>query len=97
MLWRAMPKWRNWQTRTTQNRVPVRVCGFDSHLRHHAFRNRVNLLRVLPEVEDSPDMLLGLGAAVDQLVARFEAAENGPYTAQQATVTIGTAPAPGAA
>jgi hypothetical protein len=28
------PKWRNWQTRTTQNRVPVRVCGFDSHLRH---------------------------------------------------------------
>src|SRR5262245_11858899 len=30
------PKWRNWQTRTTQNRVPVRVCGFDSHLRHHS-------------------------------------------------------------
>jgi hypothetical protein len=32
------PKWRNWQTRTTQNRVPVRVCGFDSHLRHHISR-----------------------------------------------------------
>src|SRR4030095_14066069 len=32
---RRAPKWRNWQTRTTQNRVPVRVCGFDSHLRHH--------------------------------------------------------------
>src|SRR5215472_7302602 len=30
------PKWRNWQTRTTQNRVPVRVCGFDSHLRHQS-------------------------------------------------------------
>ena len=28
------PKWRNWQTRRTQNPVPERACGFDSHLRH---------------------------------------------------------------
>ncbi len=40
------PKWRNWQTRTTQNRVPVRVCGFDSHLRHHSIPNFVNLRSV---------------------------------------------------
>ena len=28
------PKWRNWQTRGTQNPVPARACGFDPHLRH---------------------------------------------------------------
>jgi hypothetical protein len=28
------PKWRNWQTRRTQNPVPLGECGFDSHLRH---------------------------------------------------------------
>src|SRR5919106_4948233 len=28
------PKWRNWQTRRTQNPVPFGECGFDSHLRH---------------------------------------------------------------
>src|SRR5438045_2638493 len=28
------PKWRNWQTRRTQNPVPSGECGFDSHLRH---------------------------------------------------------------
>src|SRR4051794_20733310 len=27
------PKWRNWQTRRTQNPVPFGECGFDSHLR----------------------------------------------------------------
>ena len=32
-----VPKWRNWQTRTTQNRVVFRPCGFDSHLRHQFF------------------------------------------------------------
>src|SRR5947209_6908164 len=30
----ATPKWRNWQTRRTQNPVPFGECGFDSHLRH---------------------------------------------------------------
>src|SRR5919204_4772004 len=25
------PKWRNWQTRRTQNPVPARACGFDPH------------------------------------------------------------------
>ena len=30
------PKWRNWQTRRTQNPVPFGECGFDSHLRHRA-------------------------------------------------------------
>src|SRR5215203_5840809 len=28
----AAPKWRNWQTRRTQNPVPFGECGFDSHL-----------------------------------------------------------------
>src|SRR4051794_22222740 len=31
---RRRPKWRNWQTRRTQNPVPLGECGFDSHLRH---------------------------------------------------------------
>src|SRR4051794_34654861 len=30
----SRPKWRNWQTRRTQNPVPPGECGFDSHLRH---------------------------------------------------------------
>ena len=29
-----LPEWRNWSTRTTQNRVRVTSCGFKSHLRH---------------------------------------------------------------
>ncbi len=29
------PKWRNWQTRRTQNPVAFGPCGFDSHLRHY--------------------------------------------------------------
>ncbi len=33
---RAMPKWRNWQTRYVQGVVRVTSCGFKSHLRHHA-------------------------------------------------------------
>ena len=33
---RSKPKWRNWQTRRTQNPVPLGECGFDSHLRHHS-------------------------------------------------------------
>ena len=28
------PKWRNWQTRRTQNPVRETSCGFESHLRH---------------------------------------------------------------
>jgi DNA-directed RNA polymerase specialized sigma24 family protein len=31
----ALPAWRNWQTRQTQNLVLVRVCGFDPLRRHH--------------------------------------------------------------
>jgi hypothetical protein len=31
---RAMPKWRNWQTRMVQVHVPARVWGFESLLRH---------------------------------------------------------------
>src|SRR2546421_1597819 len=37
----AEPKWRNWQTRRTQNPVPFGGCGFDPHLRHfHAVSGR---------------------------------------------------------
>ena len=32
----AVPTWRNWHTRSTQNRVAVRSCGFNSRRRHHA-------------------------------------------------------------
>ena len=35
-----MPKWRNWQTRRTQNPVLATECGFDSHLRHHVLNDR---------------------------------------------------------
>ncbi len=28
------PKWRNWQTRRTQNPLSERTCGFEPHLRH---------------------------------------------------------------
>ena len=28
------PKWRNWQTRRTQNPLSLRACGFESHLRY---------------------------------------------------------------
>ena len=28
------PRWRNWQTRQTQNLLSERACGFDSHPRH---------------------------------------------------------------
>src|SRR5262245_20395922 len=31
---RPGPKWRNWQTRRTQNPLPARACGFEPHLRH---------------------------------------------------------------
>src|SRR4029453_19010614 len=31
------PKWRNWQTRRTQNPVPFGEGGFDSHLLHYVF------------------------------------------------------------
>ena len=37
---RSKPKWRNWQTRRTQNPVPLGECGFDSHLRHHCTTGR---------------------------------------------------------
>src|SRR4051794_25853175 len=34
-LWfRPAPEWRNWHTRSTQNRLPLRGCGVESHLRH---------------------------------------------------------------
>ncbi len=33
------PKWRNWQTRRTQNPVALGSCGFKSHLRHEPKAN----------------------------------------------------------
>lgn len=35
---RHVPMWRNWYTRTTQNRVNASSCGFDSHHRHQRVR-----------------------------------------------------------
>ena len=31
-----MVQWRNWYTRRTQNAVPERGCGFESHLDYNA-------------------------------------------------------------
>lgn len=46
-----MPEWRNWSTRTTQNRVKVTSCGFESHLWHLNFllnlKEKLNRLRRL--------------------------------------------------
>ena len=36
-----MPWWRNWQTRTTQNRVVATPCGFDSHPRHQTENDKM--------------------------------------------------------
>jgi hypothetical protein len=33
---KAVPGWRNWQTRRTQNPVTARSCRFDSYARHHS-------------------------------------------------------------
>jgi hypothetical protein len=30
-----MPRWRNWQTRWTQNPLIERSCGFDPHSGYH--------------------------------------------------------------
>src|SRR5882757_6702865 len=48
----SRPKWRNWQTRRTQNPVPSGECGFDSHLRHSLF------VELRPEA--GPGVVLGL-------------------------------------
>ncbi len=37
-----MPVWRNWDTLSTQNRSPLRDCGFDSHHRHQMKTKRIN-------------------------------------------------------
>src|SRR5262249_55048282 len=72
---RVRPKWRNWQTRRTQNPVPERACGFDPHLRHtevgRGSREQTEHLRrerpVLgADVEDAAAVLV----EVEQLAAR---------------------------
>lgn len=35
ICFQVMPLWWNWQTRTTQNRVALQPCRFDSDQRHH--------------------------------------------------------------
>ena len=42
-----MPVCRNWQTRQTQNLLSARVCGFESHYRHHIRTSRL-IERYLP-------------------------------------------------
>ena len=44
----ARPKWRNWQTRRTQNPLFARTCGFDSHLRHNSKSRGQNLSSYRP-------------------------------------------------
>src|SRR6266513_5484515 len=53
------PKWRNWQTRRTQNPVRETSCGFEPHLQHlEAFgstkpRRRGSSIQELPHSEDT--------------------------------------------
>ena len=50
---RSRPKWRNWQTRRTQNPVPSGECGFDSHLRHCSrARSALGTIVAVPEDTD---------------------------------------------
>ncbi len=57
---RTTPKWRNWQTRRTQNPVAFGPCGFDSHLRHP--RKSLHL-HLIPALGRSPTMsAIGSGA-----------------------------------
>ena len=42
-----LPVCRNWQTRQTQNLLSARVCGFESHYRHHIRTSRL-IERYLP-------------------------------------------------
>jgi len=49
--------------------------------------------RLILEERDAPAIFAALGASMDYLAARFIAADMGDYTAKQAIVTIGAAPA----
>ena len=42
-----MPRWRNWFTRTTQNRVGFIPCGFESHPRHMSETEKETLAYVV--------------------------------------------------
>ena len=44
-----MPVWRNWQTRTTQNRVPLE-CRFDPDHRYHKLAIECYISRLLTNV-----------------------------------------------
>src|SRR5581483_3508769 len=46
------PKWRNWQTRRTQNPVSFGTCGFDPHLRHSSALGRLLVVAVADVLGD---------------------------------------------
>src|SRR5262245_18482414 len=50
---RGGPKWRNWQTRRTQNPVPFGECGFDSHLRHRTIDRGFSAPRSANQLSDA--------------------------------------------
>src|SRR5262249_31270781 len=52
---RGGPKWRNWQTRRTQNPVPFGECGFDSHLRHRTVERDSQYAESLDDVEGNAE------------------------------------------
>ena len=60
----AARRWRNWQTRRTQNPVPSGACGFDSHPPH----SMTNTSGILTGGGDCP----GLNAVIRAVVRRTE-------------------------
>ena len=53
-----MPGWRNWLTRTTQNRMTEKSCGFDSHPRHIFFSYMKIIKTSLFVLRDKEDRIL---------------------------------------
>src|SRR5713226_5975488 len=49
----AVPGWRNWQTRWTQNPVAARPCRFDSYARHHNPLKRSLIAAIFPVCQDA--------------------------------------------
>jgi hypothetical protein len=70
-----MPVWLEWQTRSTQNRVSERTCGFDSH---HRYMNR----KIIPISHERLREILNLPSDVEIL------AIDSPLGAYQLNVLI---------
>ena len=50
--------WRNWYTRTTQNRVGTILCGFDSHHRHQVRQTLPDFIQRVTEIDKTNSFYL---------------------------------------